>query len=76
MRPTQPTRPQARSAGSLLRERKRRQAEIVAALESGSGEPVPREYLARVSPLANAHVIPSGTYHFDRAKRPDRVGLE
>ena len=42
-------------------------AEIVAALDATSGQPVPRDYLARLSPLANAHVIPSGTYHFDRA---------
>ena len=41
-------------------------AEIVAALERG-GQRVPREHLARISPLANAHVIPSGTYHFDCA---------
>jgi hypothetical protein len=41
-------------------------AGIVAALERG-GEHVPREHLARISPLANAHVIPSGTYHFERA---------
>lgn len=38
-------------------------ARIVAALETNSQQ-VPREHLARVSPLANAHVIPSGTYHF------------
>ncbi|HTP51679.1 MAG TPA: Tn3 family transposase [Anaeromyxobacteraceae bacterium] len=41
-------------------------SEIVAALERG-GQRVSREYLARISPLANAHVIPSGTYHFERA---------
>jgi hypothetical protein len=40
--------------------------EIVASLEGSSGQPVRREDLARVSPLANAHVIPSGTYHFQR----------
>jgi TnpA family transposase len=42
-------------------------AEIVAALEGGGGQSVRREHLARISPLANAHVIPSGTYHFARA---------
>jgi hypothetical protein len=35
------------------------------ALEA-SGQPVERARLARVSPLAHKHVIPSGTYHFDR----------
>jgi len=40
-------------------------AEIVSALEK-SGQAAAREDLARVSPLAHAHVIPSGTYHFDR----------
>ncbi len=41
-------------------------AEIVAALER-QGQLVEAEHLARISPLANAHVIPSGTYHFERA---------
>lgn len=45
-------------------------AEIVAALERSSGQPIRRQDLARVSPLMNAHVIPSGTYHFDRVTRP------
>jgi TnpA family transposase len=40
--------------------------EIVASIEA-TGQPVLREHLARVSPLLHAHVIPSGTYHFDRA---------
>ena len=31
------------------------------------GEPVPRDTLARVSPLVHRHIIPSGTYRF-----PDR----
>jgi Tn3 transposase DDE domain len=39
--------------------------EVVNALEA-TGQPVEREHLARISPLAHAHVIPSGTYHFDR----------
>jgi TnpA family transposase len=41
--------------------------EIVASLERSGGQPVRREDLARISPLANAHIIPSGTYHFRRA---------
>lgn len=28
--------------------------------------------LARISPLAHRHVIPSGTYHFDAAPSPTR----
>jgi hypothetical protein len=31
-----------------------------------AGEVIPAEDLAHVSPLAYAHVIPNGTYHFDR----------
>jgi len=42
-------------------------AEIVKELERTTGQPVARPDLARISPLAHAHVIPSGTYHFDRA---------
>ena len=45
-------------------------AEIVAALERATGQPVRRQDLARISPLMNAHVIPSGTCHFDRLTRP------
>jgi Tn3 transposase DDE domain len=41
--------------------------EIVTSLERSGGQPVRREDLARISPLANAHIIPSGTYHFQRA---------
>jgi hypothetical protein len=37
--------------------------EIVRGLES-RGDAVARADLARVSPLAHAHVIPSGTYRF------------
>jgi hypothetical protein len=36
-------------------------------LKTASGATVAPEDLARVSPLAHAHVIPSGTYHFERA---------
>jgi hypothetical protein len=46
-----------------MRPRVREQAE----LERTTGQPVARADLARISPLAHAHVIPSGTYHFDRA---------
>ena len=45
-----------------------RLAEIVASIEA-TGQPALREHLAHVSPLLHAHVIPSGTYHFDRAIR-------
>ncbi len=43
-------------------------AEIVEALERSTGQPIAREDLARISPLANKHVIPSGTYHFAAAR--------
>jgi TnpA family transposase len=39
--------------------------EILARLRS-TGETIAPEDVARVSPLAHAHVIPNGTYHFDR----------
>jgi hypothetical protein len=42
-----------------------RMTEIVNTLEA-TGQPVDRSHLARVSPLLHKHVIPSGTYHFDR----------
>ncbi len=40
-------------------------AEIVRGLEGASGKPVPTEDIARVS------VIPSGTFHCDRAASPN-----
>ena len=43
-----------------------RMGEIVARLRA-AGETVPDEDLARISPLAYAHVIPNGTYLFDRS---------
>src|SRR4051812_12594220 len=43
-----------------------RMGEIVARL-CAAGETVLDEDLARISPLAYAHVIPNGTYVFDRA---------
>jgi Tn3 transposase DDE domain len=42
-----------------------RMTEILARLQA-VGEVIPAEDLARVSPLASAHIIPNGTYHFDR----------
>jgi hypothetical protein len=39
--------------------------EILAQLQA-VGEVMPAADVARVSPLAYAHVIPNGTYHFDR----------
>ncbi len=43
-------------------------AEIVTALESKTGKPLPREHLARISPLLFEHVVPNGTYHFAGAE--------
>jgi TnpA family transposase len=45
-----------------------RMTEIINALEA-TGQTVERSHLARISPLAHAHVIPSGTYHFDRGAK-------
>jgi TnpA family transposase len=42
-----------------------RMTEILAQLRA-VGEGIPAEDVARVSPLAYVHVIPNGTYHFDR----------
>ena len=37
-----------------------------------AGEEVDAEELKRISPLANAHVIPNGTYHFrDPTETPE-----
>ncbi len=47
-------------------------AEIVDGLEGTTGDAVQLADLARVSPLASAHVIPSGTYRFPKGAR----GLE
>ena len=44
-----------------------RMGEIVARLRA-AGETVSDEDLARISPLAYAHVIPNGTYVFDRRR--------
>ena len=45
---------------------------IVARLRA-AGEKVPDEDLARMSPLAYAHVIPNGTYMFGRAHREHSI---
>jgi hypothetical protein len=42
--------------------------EIVARLRA-AGESVLDADLARISPLAYSHVIPNGTYVFDRSRR-------
>ncbi|HTP29857.1 MAG TPA: hypothetical protein VMK12_29890 [Anaeromyxobacteraceae bacterium] len=39
-------------------------------LEGSTGKPLPMEDIARVSPLAHAHVIPSGTCHFPARAKP------
>jgi TnpA family transposase len=44
-----------------------RYADIIKGLQNPSGNPVESRDLERISPLAHAHVIPSGTYHFDQA---------
>ena len=49
--------------------------EIVRSLEKSYRRPVLPEHLARLSPVAHAHVIPSGTYHFERASA-DRPIIE
>jgi len=47
-------------------------AKIIEGLEGSTGDAVELADLARISPLASAHVIPSGTYRFPKAAR----GLE
>jgi hypothetical protein len=49
-----------------------RMGEIVARLRA-AGETVSDENLARISPLAYAHVIPNGIYVFDRTQRRGTV---
>lgn len=49
--------------------------EIVYSLEKSYGRAVLPEHLARLSPVAHGHVIPSGTYHFERASA-DRPVIE
>jgi hypothetical protein len=46
--------------------------DIVRALETASDAPAEATDIARISPLAHAHVIPSGgTYHFEQAATAD-----
>jgi hypothetical protein len=45
-------------------------AKIFRGLEGTTGQRAPIEDIGRVSPLAYAHVIPSGTYHFKVAPAP------
>lgn len=52
-----------------------RMGEIVGRLRAG-GEAVLDEDLAKISPLAYAHVIPNGTYVFDRAQRRSTIVLD
>ena len=42
--------------------------EIVRSLEKTYRRPVLLEHIARLSPVAHGHVIPSGTYHSERAR--------
>jgi TnpA family transposase len=49
-----------------------RMSEIVARLRA-AGETVLDEDLARISPLAYAHVIPNGTYVFDRSHQKANI---
>lgn len=44
-----------------------RMTEILRALKTASGVSAEATVIGRISPLAHAHVIPSGTYHFERA---------
>jgi hypothetical protein len=48
-----------------------RMTEILRALKIASGAPAEVADIGRISPLAHAHVIPSGTYHFERAMADD-----
>jgi Tn3 transposase DDE domain len=52
-----------------------RMGEIVARLRA-VGETILDGDLARISPLAYAHVIPNGTYVFDRAQRSINIVLD
>jgi TnpA family transposase len=45
-------------------------AAIVKELEASSGQPVPRNELARISPLLSARLLVSGRYHFESATPP------
>lgn len=42
-------------------------SEILTRLRTVTGAQLDPGHLARLSPLAHAHVIPNGTYHFQQA---------
>jgi TnpA family transposase len=48
-----------------------RVTEIVGALETTSGQKVPVDDLARISPLLSARLLVSGRYNFDLASPPE-----
>jgi TnpA family transposase len=48
-------------------------AEIMAAVEADSGQSIPMENVARVSPLLSARLLVSGRYNFDAATDPTSV---
>jgi TnpA family transposase len=48
-----------------------RMAEIVAAIENTSGQTMPIDDLARISPLLSARLLVSGRYNFDLASPPE-----
>jgi hypothetical protein len=48
-----------------------RMTEIVAALETTSGQKVPLDELARISPMLSARLLVSGRYNFDLASPPE-----
>lgn len=48
-----------------------RMEEKIEELEAASGCAVSTDDLARISPLAHAHIISTGTYHFDRIAREE-----
>jgi hypothetical protein len=47
-------------------------ADIIEGLEATTGKAIKHADISQISPLASAHVIPSGTYRFPKAAR----GLE
>jgi hypothetical protein len=47
-----------------------RMAEIFGALEKTSGQTIPVDDLARISPLLSARLLVSGRYNFDLASPP------
>jgi TnpA family transposase len=51
-----------------------RMSEIVAALET-TGQKVPVDDLARISPMLSARLLVSGRYNFDLASPPEHTGI-